>query len=393
MRAPAVLAGAAAVMALAGCVTERADAPGGSRNPIFDRPIARPVLGGTDVSRIVVALSGLGTIPYDGVTLPLISPDGRSAATQLPPAAPRSLRIGAPGADGDASSSVAIIELGPDGVQQEVFDANAPILLGRDADTLGFLVESPRPDGSRWIGRASWTGGGITWIERGPAVHAHAVLGPAGSVLYGERPVGDGRFELVRRDRDGTKRALRLPGADLVYPLMAPDGRHATCLAVRPDSIQIVLIDLSASSDRSLGRIVRRFDLSGRGSLAGAEQIVAASASGASAGEALGPMVFHPATKRVVAVNAARRTLVSLAPNGVAAVGAGGGRALCATPDGLVLWTPTGQNAGRASRVLAEDYIPRRTASVDRPYVLLSPLPTSPTDFRVFAMKPATPDE
>lgn len=424
----------APLLALAGCVvdkgrTESLREERASTPPVLPAdPVARPVLGGTTASRVSVAVESLGLIEYDGMGVPIVSPDAAALATQNAPAPRRHWQLateGAPPQPGEPMPTVALGQTraniaGP-ARTVEVFDLEAPILLGRDANAQGVLVESPRPDGSRWIGLAPWSGADasdenratIRWLVRGRAVAAHAVLADHGGLLYSRRPAGDasGRFTLVHRDGAGIERTLDLPGQHLVYPLLAPDRRHATCLAVedRPDgrgAIALLLIDLSTASMDSLGRVVRRFDLAGTGGLEGASQIVAASqsavagltpsdairAGGAGASDpmpSLGPFVFHPGMDRVAAIDASRRTLVALAPNSVAAVDAGDGRALCSTPEGLVLWTP-GPQAGRgtATRVLSEDYLPRRTASPNRPFVLFAPVRRSPTSLMVFGLSP-----
>ncbi len=378
-------------------------------------PIASPVMQGTTASRVSVAIEALGSVSYDGIQVPLVSPDGRFIAAQDAPAPPRATRF-ATSVEGDVAGSrnatVSISPLNADVIgfrpRAEVFDLEAPILLGRDSNLEGVLIESPRPDGSRWIGVAEWSerDARVRWIVQDQSVSAHAVFGPSDGLLYSRRRVGESRFELVLRDRDNQERTISLPDASLVYPLMAPDLEHATCLAVRPSgAISLLLIDLTASSGDSLGRVLRRFDLAASGGMAGAAQIVAASQSailGVGTGDAmsssrgldtappLGPIFFHPAMDRCAAVDTARRTLVALAPKSVAAVDAGDGRALCSTPEGLVLWTP-GPQAGRgtATRVLSEDYLPRRTASTDRAFVLFAPVRRSATELSVFGMVPA----
>lgn len=385
-------------------------------------PLARPVLGGTSGSRVTVAVDAMGSVAYDGLSVPMVSPDGRFIAAQDAPAPPREQRLAIDVPRPTPTGSYATVSISPltsgiGGVQPrvEVFDLNAPILLGRDASPEGVLVESPRPDGSRWIGIAGWSDGRsegaaqIRWLVRTDAVAAHAVFADAGAILYAKRTGPGSRSTLVHRQRDGTERTLVLPDADLVFPLVAPDRRHATCLAVGDGgTITLLLIDLTTGGGTTpgneIGAIVRRFDLASSGGIDGAAQIVAASQSavhGLSASDALsgttatptesalGPIFFHPGMDRCAAIDASRRTLVALAPKSVAAVDAGDGRALCSTPDGLVLWTP-GPQAGRGTetRVLSEDYLPRRTASAERPFVLLAPTRRSATSLMAFGMAP-----
>lgn len=410
----------AVLVGIGGCVVdeertealreERASAP----PALPSDPIARPVISGTTASRVSVSIESLGTIEYDGLSVPMVSPDGRFVATQDVPAPPRAQRLAIETATPDRSrlGTVSILPLRP-GVgglraSVEVFDLEASILLGRDASAEGVLVESPRPDGSRWIGVARWseTDAGIRWLVRDGSVAAHAVFTGNDGLLYSRRSVGGKRFALVLLDHDGDTHTLSLPDADLVFPLLAPDKRHATCLAVDDaGAIDLLLIDLATASGGDLGRVVRRWRLAASGGIVGASQIVAASQSavrGVSQADAmqemaaspteasLGPIVFHPAMDRCAAVDASRRTLVALAPKSVAAVDAGDGRAICSTPDGLVLWTP-GPQAGRgtATRVLSEDYLPRRTASLERPFVLFAPMRRSATGLMVFGMAPA----
>lgn len=410
------------VLALGGCVVddERTDALREEREsapPTLPQdPIARPVISGTTASRVSVSIESMGTLAYDGLTVPLVSPDGRFAATQDHPSPSRAARLALAEGQGSESSQHATVSVSPltpgvGGVRPsiEFFDLEAPVVLGRDADVEGVLVESPRPDGSRWIGLAQWSesGGGIRWLVRDGTVSAHAVLAEGGAMLYSRRSKAGSRFTLVHRTSDGNQRTLAMPDADLVFPLVAPDRRHVTCLAVSDSgAIDLLLIDLSTATGADLGRVVRRWDLASSGGIVGASQIVAASQSsvrGVSQADAvsdvaatptqasLGPIIFHPSMDRCAAVDASRRTLVALAPKSVAAVDAGDGRAICSTPNGLVLWTP-GPQAGRgtATRVLSEDYLPRRTASMERPFVLFAPMRRSATDLMVFGMAPAS---
>lgn len=379
-------------------------------------PVASPVLRGTTASRVAVSIETLGSISYDGLRVPIVSPNGGFIAAQEAPAPLPAVRLATRDSTASAASR-ATISISPLDAEVtgwrprvEVFDLEAPVLLGRDASEEGVLVESPRPDGSRWIGVAAWDEqeARVRWRVRDAGVAAHAVFGPAGAILYCRRPIDGDRFELVRLGPDGTTTTLALPDASLVFPLMAPGQRYATCLAISDSSaISMLLIDLSMDQGGTLGRVVRRFDLATSGGMVGAAQIVAASQSavqgvgradamGASMGSdavpALGPIVFHPAMDRCVAIDASRRALVPLAPKSVAAVDAGDGRALCSTPDGLVLWTPGPQpGRGTTTRVLSEDYLPRRTASAGRPFVLFAPVRRSATDLQVFGMAPAAP--
>src|SRR5690606_7506270 len=61
----------------------------------------------------------------------------------------------------------------------------------------GFLVESPRPDGSRWIGFADWKTGSLDWLIRDDQVNAHAVLAPNNALAFTRRRDASSPSELV----------------------------------------------------------------------------------------------------------------------------------------------------------------------------------------------------
>ncbi|MFI4916520.1 MAG: hypothetical protein ACIAS6_08460, partial [Phycisphaerales bacterium JB060] len=201
-----------ASLALGGCVVddERTDALREEREnapPTLPQdPIARPVISGTTASRVSVAIESMGTLAYDGLTVPLVSPNGRFVATQDHPSPSRTARLAIVAGQGSESSQHATVSISPltpgvSGVRPsiELFDLEAPIVLGRDTDIEGVLVESPRPDGSRWIGLAQWSesGAGIRWLVRDGSVSAHAVLVGRGDLLYCRRPQAGSRFSQV----------------------------------------------------------------------------------------------------------------------------------------------------------------------------------------------------
>jgi len=146
-------------------------------------------------------IRALGVVPYDISTLPLISPDGRFLATQFGAAPTIATRDAAPGATVPAGTRIAIYRLeARDDLNQElplVAVLEEPLLLGRSCNDEGFLVESPRDDGSRWIGFVGWESRELEWIVADDNVNAFAALGPNDRLAWSRRPADGSRFELV----------------------------------------------------------------------------------------------------------------------------------------------------------------------------------------------------
>jgi hypothetical protein len=146
-----------------------------------------------------------GNVPYDNMSVPLVSPDGRYIATQtnISPTWPTLL------AEWEADVPVATrIE-----IYRRPLDGNAvghhmtlhePLILGRSYDNGGFLVEAPQDDGSRWIGYIEWESGELHWLVADEFVNAFASLGPGGRLAWSRRDVNDidDHFELVVRGPD-----------------------------------------------------------------------------------------------------------------------------------------------------------------------------------------------
>lgn len=252
---------------LAGCVTEGRRPGSTAAKTIADlnRPdaaaaasalsgvVATPSNSPVTNTRIVVQVRALGTVPYDGQTLPIASPDGRFLVTQtgLAPAWPTVL------AQDDATpasgSGFVVYDLSKQPAAEIAGAARPPegSILGRGADTTGFLIESPRPDGSRWIGHVSWVSGETRWLARGAEICAHASLGPDGMLAFSSRAPGTGRSTIVIQNREGRRDTLSDPDAAWVYPFFSSDAR--TLHAFRLSGVGIELI--SAPVEPSIPRI------------------------------------------------------------------------------------------------------------------------------------------
>jgi hypothetical protein len=191
--------------AIAGCVVEHSNAPSG---PLSGRPADTP----RSSARAVVTVKPLGSVRYDGLTLPLVSPDGRYLAVSQgqPPSWEALLDDASPAdaaAPSNAAPSIVVYDLSTDA---PVPATSQPVLLpgtllGRSADSAGFLVERPLDDGSRWIGKVSWPGANspsaIRWLVADEHRNAGASLGPRGELAWTRTRVGASFSELVFRDR------------------------------------------------------------------------------------------------------------------------------------------------------------------------------------------------
>lgn len=182
-----------------------------------------PVPRSTTVRTVLLPL---GTIPYDEFSLPIVSPDGRFMATQTGAPPTWAMVLAQPDATAPEVTRVEIWQTDlradlPAGQQRQPTLAaivDQPVLLGRSCDENGFLIESPQPDGSRWIGEVTWSTGEITWLIQDEFVNAFASLGPGGRLAWSRRAVDGDNFELVIR-ADRIEWSLGQPGEDWLMPV------------------------------------------------------------------------------------------------------------------------------------------------------------------------------
>ena len=271
---------------LCGCVTQKGSAGKPTPPPPVSQkkatspdlpggPVARPVDPSASAdSRVVVAIRQLGRVPYDGLTLPLVSPDGRFVATQTGAAPPWEAILAEPGGVIPPAMKLSAYSLpGAPGVQDpasakpagaaasvavQLLQWPTPLppglMLGRSADTTGFLVEFPRPDGSRWIGRVEWISGRLTWLVQDDRANAFATLGPAGELAFSRRAQADAPWELVLHARAGTpsgERVLRGPasGAEsYLFPCFGFDSESVFAVALPMAGAQPRLSVIAAST-------------------------------------------------------------------------------------------------------------------------------------------------
>lgn len=400
----------AVVLMLAGCVTETPTRRSASRNSnasLPDGPIAAPARGTTTSSRVLIAISPVGTIAYDGQVLPLASPDGRFCAIQEGDAPSWPTLLAAPDAQVPAGVSLVVYDLTATPPARLPLPSDLPegLLLGRACDHRGFLVESPRPDGARWIGRVAWQTRTIEWLVRQDAVSAHATLTADGMLLFTRRPIRGESCELVLMDHGGKASVRTDPAVSFAMPMATADPATVYALAITASGIEVQAIGVRAtgSDGPRLGSVLARTVVSRADTPFAAYQMAASVPSPLPRTDASPPpppedmalSIFSPAVGRMVVFDARTGSLLPLATGSVAATPwpySSRPGFLCTTTNGLV-FTPTpspkqpAESAPHA-RVLSEPYIVRRTTNADRPALLFGPVRSDPRLLQVIAIAP-----
>ena len=251
-------------------------------------------------SAVAVDLRPLGNVQTDGYTLPLLSPDGRVLAVQTGTVPDLATLLARPGQSVPQASRIAVYRVDPRGLVR--LGETAPgLVLGRAADARGFLVESPRPDGARWIGRIAWGSDEPEWLVQDGRVNAFATLGPNGELAYASREKSDRTFDLVVR-RDGRTARLSSEGTrSYVFPCFTADGLKIHAISLRDGILE--LLEADPASDESLRQSATRALISERADDSTAMQMTTPQGTRDGAD---GPdwIVFHPMLGSLVRWNA-----------------------------------------------------------------------------------------
>ncbi|MEM1424136.1 MAG: hypothetical protein AAGH64_09050 [Planctomycetota bacterium] len=375
---------------LAGCTAERTtgtDRATGERRPatlpegfVLDGPIASPAFNATRVNASVRAvIEPLGRVPYDGLVLPLVSPDGTRLVTQTGSPPTWNVMLAGPDAGVSLRTRLEVYDItsAPPRRVSLPDPIDAGILLGRSANANGFVVEEPLPDGSRRVGVCSWATGAIDWIASEPGVvYTGGVVTDDGELVATRREVGepDGALwssrmgELARDDR-----------SVYTYPLL--DGNTSQVASLELSSSRgVTLTWWTYNAGQPIVRARRR--LSGDGAMINAYQMTDPVRGLAPDSPTPGVLFFNPTSGRVVLFDPRRADLLPLADSSFGAAWApdeGGWAVLLGTVDGLVhqrivdgdrVW-----EALPPADVLADPYVPRATRNEDRPFVLIGPAP------------------
>ncbi|MFN0011147.1 MAG: hypothetical protein ACKVS8_05820 [Phycisphaerales bacterium] len=303
-----IVVGLALTLGLAtACVSERlgspAARPGTVGLPSDAASGSDPASSALQPDRARFSLRPVGQIPYDGLTLPLVSPDGLRLASQV----------------GETPSAGLLLARQPDptwrGGQVAVFDLTGPrpvallpsqplpsgLLLGRSADETGFLVEVPGLDGACSIGRVRWPSAQPAPAANAPVIEVllddgscstDAVLVDDRLLVVARRPLAapgvspddavppdQPRFELALFTRgDPDPAVLGVPGRDVRFPLVSPDRAFVVCMLIDPlgrEPTEAGVVRLDPGGPRLVARVPAGC---GRGLDAAHQAIVAAPA-------------------------------------------------------------------------------------------------------------------
>ncbi|MBL1216746.1 MAG: hypothetical protein D8M59_04545 [Planctomycetes bacterium] len=217
---------------------------------------SRPSQYELDTSYVAAGVAPMGSVAWNGRSIPLARPSGGYVAIQSGALTPWNIALAKPGAGGLPPTSIHIYQI----VSQELSDR--PVLyqkhwledvgiLGRCADDWGFLIEAPQPDGSRWIGKVSWETGDIAWLVKDEYVNAFASMAPDGRLVWSRRQVNSPSFDL----------AVELPGGQVataphnngmwLMPSWSCDGNLVFSFYLTPNSeLGVAALDSGRGPDR-----------------------------------------------------------------------------------------------------------------------------------------------
>jgi len=419
MNPRAAIACASSIAAtLVGCVTEgRRPGPTASRaisdlgkparassGDVLSGPVATPSNAPVTNTRIVVQVRALGTVPYDGQTLPVTSPDGRFlvAQTGLAPDWPTVLaQDDAPPA---SASGYVVYDLTKQPAVEVATTSRPPegSVLGRGADTTGFLIESPRPDGSRWIGHVSWVSGETRWLARGGEICAHAALGPDGIIAFSSRAPGTSRSSIVIQNRDGRRDTLSDADGAWVFPFFSSDARTLHAFRLSGVGIELISAPVEPSAPR-IGGVTSRRRVAPDPDLFLAYSMVASAQTPDTTSPPQSLRFLDPRAKRMIEISLPTG-LASILPEGSIAAA----RVPALARDGIFVTTPKGlvfspdptppvnpDGSARprpdAGRLFDAPHIVRPTPkNADSPFLLLGPVSgSSEPRISVIAVYPA----
>ncbi len=379
-------------------------------------PVGRPATTAAVLSsRVVVGIVPLGSVVYDGQVLPLVSPDGNLIAVQEGDPLAWEVLAALPEQKPPTSTRLVVYDIRSTParrVELPELPADAGLVLGRSTDARGFLVESVREDGSRWIGRAAWASGRVEWLAMGRDVCAHGVLTPQGELVYSRRALGSITGELVLRREDGEEFTRRDPGGSYDLCVVADDGGHvvafsrggtgtdAEAISLREDAIGKRRFGATISRRRVVDSVDPAMVFQMVAGLQGPLPLVGASA-GAKRGEFAAFM--HPPLKRMVVFDAVQGAFLPLAPDSVSAVrwsGDGSSGYFCTTPKDLVFSLEPRADAMAApgakrtdARVLATPLVPRATMNGERGLIVIGPMKGDPFRLAISAIRVGVPEE
>jgi hypothetical protein len=390
-------------VSLVGCVQEtrrvggRPAGQGGGNVAMPIGPIARPLDDVTTSARVRVVVTPIGLVRYDGLVLPLLSPDGRYLVVEDGESPTWPTLLASLGARPPLRTRLQVYEFTDKGMVRVRLSTPlaSGLVLGRSANETGFLVESPQADGSRWIGEVAWQSGEIRWLVKDDAVNAHAVYTPKGHLVYTSRPVGGSASALVLRDRLGFISRAGGEGVSYAFPTCTDEPGVVYVFADEQGDLLIRALHIAESSVKQGAYVLGEVEAERRLASNPTRTLVYQALAGVGYGQPIGaasqpaqplPFVFvHPVLHRLVAFDR-RDGSFSQFPqrsHAVAHSSLGGETGntsgyFVTVPDGLFYTTMSEIDARRgdtlrAARILDDAYIPRASRNPERPLIVFGP--------------------
>jgi hypothetical protein len=228
-------------------------------------PVKHPP-GVTGTVAVRAEILPLGVVPYDNLSLPIVSPDGRFIASQSGIAPTWPTMIAATDSSVPELTRIEIYRLDwrtniKEGeLRMPVLQStlNEPAMLGRSCDSTGFLIESPRSDGSRWIGKVAWNTGEVTWLIKDGNVNAFACLGPDGRLAWSRRTSDGQHFELCVRTPSG-QWTMESSGDEWLVPQWSGRGDVLFCMQLQDGKLRAIYGN--ASSVMAFKQSIQRFTI------------------------------------------------------------------------------------------------------------------------------------
>lgn len=324
-----------ACVLLAGCVSSTE--PSGTPRVVVGRSSGSVLIRNPDGSVIRDALlrlrlEALGTLRTDGFRLPLVSPAGDRIAWQARSNADWPMLLAEPGS-GALNAFVAARPL----AAESGWEVGDRLLLGRQADDRGVLVESIREDGSRWIGRLPWDGSEPTWMVQDARMNAFGTLGPRGEMGWCHRSLEEACLGLSVQRPEGRLDFPRRDGESWTMPVVATDGIYACSL--RDGILDLAFLPIRPGEHLTPSQAepaMLRQRLSIRATPRTAWQVL----EGVCADRAAGPgglTFYHPQLRRMAIWNPRADRVTLLAEGSMAAWMDGEGTAICSLSDQLVM--------------------------------------------------------
>lgn len=366
----------------AGCVTTEITTSG----QIIPPPPGVTAPRGGSGSQTSIVVASLCTPSFDGFTLPLLSPNGRFLALQTGAAPPWPTLLALAGATRPGASGIEVWELGPrDGAK--VSQLGRGFVLGRSVDASGFLVEEPRPDGSRRIGRVAWPGstrlrsdGELEtiddarpqWLVDDGRINAFAALGPDGRLAWSVRSLDGGPMGLAVRTPETSFEIQPDDEWNWLLPTFSPDGRTLFALRTRDGVADLVAGDPSDEETFRQSLTIRRLSLRCDDQRAWQAMAPQTGLSATAPGPERILRLYHPDLRRVVEWDPFTDELRPLAEDSFAADSDTHKTLLLGDSEGVTAIQPA---MGRAKppRVFDRPAVPRRVDGEPGTWILLVP--------------------